>query len=223
MRWVGSRFTGASAADVEHTVIASSGDLAYTVGFERSHVSVDGGPPAATRRPAAEVGSGRPSLPRMPSAGGPLNRMFSQVIGNRAAKDGGTFAASASPVIARRSPTTASRREASRAEGSRTRSRLRNQAVLRRVWVRSSSPEAEDLLREPLHGGHRPRDGSYRGGRPQGGAGQRMIDEGRAKGGMLETCGCAGKGVYLPGSSLEVLKQGRRRKRRPGRHTRCQR
>jgi hypothetical protein len=30
--------------DVEHTVIASSGDLAYTVGFEWSHVSVDGGP-----------------------------------------------------------------------------------------------------------------------------------------------------------------------------------
>jgi hypothetical protein len=28
--------------------------------------------------------------------------------------------------------------------------------------------------------------------------------------GMLETCGCAGKRVYLPGSSLEVLKQGRR-------------
>jgi ketosteroid isomerase-like protein len=45
LRWVGSRFTGADAVDVEHTVIASSGDLAYTVGFERSHVSVDGGPP----------------------------------------------------------------------------------------------------------------------------------------------------------------------------------
>jgi ketosteroid isomerase-like protein len=45
MRWVGSRFTGADAVDVEHTVIASSGDLAYTVGFERSHVSVEGGPP----------------------------------------------------------------------------------------------------------------------------------------------------------------------------------
>ena len=45
MRWVGSRFTGADAVDVEHTVVASSGDLAYTVGFERSHVSVDGGPP----------------------------------------------------------------------------------------------------------------------------------------------------------------------------------
>ncbi len=43
MRWVGSRFT--DAVDVEHTVIASSGDLAYTVGFERSHLSVDGGPP----------------------------------------------------------------------------------------------------------------------------------------------------------------------------------
>ena len=45
MRWVGSRFTGADAVDLEHTVIASSGDLAYTVGFERSRVSVQGGPP----------------------------------------------------------------------------------------------------------------------------------------------------------------------------------
>ncbi len=45
MRWVGSRFTGAGTVDVEHAVIASSGDLAYTVGFERSHRSVDGGPP----------------------------------------------------------------------------------------------------------------------------------------------------------------------------------
>jgi ketosteroid isomerase-like protein len=45
MRWVGSRFGGTAAVDVEHTVVASSGDLAYTVGFERSHVSVDGQPP----------------------------------------------------------------------------------------------------------------------------------------------------------------------------------
>ena len=45
MRWVGSRFNGADVVDVEHTVIASSGDLAYTVGFERSSRSVDGGPP----------------------------------------------------------------------------------------------------------------------------------------------------------------------------------
>ena len=30
--------------DLEHLVIASSGDLAYTVGFERMHVSVEGGP-----------------------------------------------------------------------------------------------------------------------------------------------------------------------------------
>ena len=44
LRWVGSRFTGADAMHVEHTVIVSSGDLAYTAGFERSHVSVDGGP-----------------------------------------------------------------------------------------------------------------------------------------------------------------------------------
>jgi ketosteroid isomerase-like protein len=45
MDWVAGRFTGADAVDVEHTVIASSGDLAYTVGFERSHVSVDGAQP----------------------------------------------------------------------------------------------------------------------------------------------------------------------------------
>ena len=44
MRRVGSRFTGANAVDMEHIVIASSGDLAYTVGFERSRVSVEGGP-----------------------------------------------------------------------------------------------------------------------------------------------------------------------------------
>jgi ketosteroid isomerase-like protein len=45
MRWVASRFSGTAAVDVEHAVIASSGDLAYTVGFERNHVSVDGQPP----------------------------------------------------------------------------------------------------------------------------------------------------------------------------------
>jgi ketosteroid isomerase-like protein len=44
LAWVGSRFTGADAADVEHTVITYGGELAYTVGFERSHVSVDSGP-----------------------------------------------------------------------------------------------------------------------------------------------------------------------------------
>jgi ketosteroid isomerase-like protein len=45
MRWVGSRFTSADAVNLEHTDMASSGDLAYTVAFERTHVSVDGGPP----------------------------------------------------------------------------------------------------------------------------------------------------------------------------------
>ena len=44
-RWVGSRFTSADAVDVERTVVASSGDLAYTVGLERGSVSVQGGPP----------------------------------------------------------------------------------------------------------------------------------------------------------------------------------
>ena len=42
MRWVTSRYTGADTVDIENTVVASSVDLAYTVGFERSHVSIDG-------------------------------------------------------------------------------------------------------------------------------------------------------------------------------------
>ena len=42
-QWVASKFTG-GRADVEHAVIAQSGDLAYTVGFERGPASVAGGP-----------------------------------------------------------------------------------------------------------------------------------------------------------------------------------
>jgi ketosteroid isomerase-like protein len=42
-RWVAGRFTG-GRAEVEHTVVAQSGDLAYTVGFERGPASVAGGP-----------------------------------------------------------------------------------------------------------------------------------------------------------------------------------
>jgi len=45
-RWVGGRYAGDRPpvnATVEHNVIASSGDLAYTVGFERGPVRVDGG------------------------------------------------------------------------------------------------------------------------------------------------------------------------------------
>jgi ketosteroid isomerase-like protein len=45
-RWVGSRFSGGPLVP-EDTVAFASGDLAYTVGFERGEVSVDGGP----RRP----------------------------------------------------------------------------------------------------------------------------------------------------------------------------
>jgi len=42
-RWVSSRFSNGELA-IEDTVVYSSGDLAYTVGFERAEVSVDGGP-----------------------------------------------------------------------------------------------------------------------------------------------------------------------------------
>jgi ketosteroid isomerase-like protein len=41
---VGGRFTGGTFAPKD-TVVYASGDLAYTVGFERGDVSVDGGPP----------------------------------------------------------------------------------------------------------------------------------------------------------------------------------
>lgn len=42
--WVGGRFSGGAliADDVE---VFASGDLAYTVGFERGNVSIDGEPP----------------------------------------------------------------------------------------------------------------------------------------------------------------------------------
>ena len=41
-RWVGGRFKGGPLVP-ENTVVFSSGDLAYTVGFERGEVVVDGG------------------------------------------------------------------------------------------------------------------------------------------------------------------------------------
>ncbi|MGH2589014.1 MAG: YybH family protein [Dehalococcoidia bacterium] len=43
-RWVGGRFTDGALVP-ENNVIYASGDLAYTVGFERGEVSVDGSPP----------------------------------------------------------------------------------------------------------------------------------------------------------------------------------
>jgi ketosteroid isomerase-like protein len=41
-RWVGGRFSGGALVP-EDTIVHQSGDLAYTVGFERGVVSVDGG------------------------------------------------------------------------------------------------------------------------------------------------------------------------------------
>jgi ketosteroid isomerase-like protein len=52
-RWLGSRYAnGTGPVGVEQAVVASSDDLAYTVGFERGPVSVDGGP---TREMAMRV------------------------------------------------------------------------------------------------------------------------------------------------------------------------
>ncbi|HSK58326.1 MAG TPA: nuclear transport factor 2 family protein [Actinomycetospora sp.] len=43
--WVGSRFSDGLMEPYEYRVITVSGDLGYTVGFERGTVRVDGGPP----------------------------------------------------------------------------------------------------------------------------------------------------------------------------------
>ncbi len=44
-RWPGSRYAnGTGPVGVEQAVVATSKDLAYTVGFERGPVSIDGGP-----------------------------------------------------------------------------------------------------------------------------------------------------------------------------------
>lgn len=43
LRWVARRFSGGTD-EVELTVVKRSGDLAYSVGFERDNVSVDRGP-----------------------------------------------------------------------------------------------------------------------------------------------------------------------------------
>jgi ketosteroid isomerase-like protein len=43
-RWLTSRFAQSRSFDVELVAAGVSGDLAYTVGFEHSEVSVDGGP-----------------------------------------------------------------------------------------------------------------------------------------------------------------------------------
>jgi len=45
-RWVGGRFQGGPLVP-ENTVVFSSGDLAYTIGFERGEFNIDGG----TKRP----------------------------------------------------------------------------------------------------------------------------------------------------------------------------
>jgi ketosteroid isomerase-like protein len=43
-RWLASRFSGVSDYRLDLVAAGLSGDLAYTVGFERSRVSIDGGP-----------------------------------------------------------------------------------------------------------------------------------------------------------------------------------
>jgi ketosteroid isomerase-like protein len=43
-RWVASRFSHCTSFDLELVAAGASGDLAYTVGYERSSRSLDGGP-----------------------------------------------------------------------------------------------------------------------------------------------------------------------------------
>jgi ketosteroid isomerase-like protein len=44
MRWVGTRFSAGRDPRFDIEVADVSGDLAYSVGYERAEVSVDGGP-----------------------------------------------------------------------------------------------------------------------------------------------------------------------------------
>jgi ketosteroid isomerase-like protein len=44
MRWIASRFSDGRDYEFELLAAGVSGDLAYTVGFERSTMSIDGGP-----------------------------------------------------------------------------------------------------------------------------------------------------------------------------------
>ncbi|MDQ1057417.1 ketosteroid isomerase-like protein [Arthrobacter globiformis] len=48
-RWVASRFSNCTAYSFELLAAGACGDLAYTVGFERADLSVDGGPPQSTK------------------------------------------------------------------------------------------------------------------------------------------------------------------------------
>jgi ketosteroid isomerase-like protein len=43
-RWVASRFSNLAEFDFELVAAGASGDLAYTVGYERHSVSIEGGP-----------------------------------------------------------------------------------------------------------------------------------------------------------------------------------
>ena len=43
-RWLAARFSGVSDYRLDLVAAGLSGDLAYTVGFERSRLSIDGGP-----------------------------------------------------------------------------------------------------------------------------------------------------------------------------------
>ena len=43
-RWIASRFSNLADYDFELVAAGASGDLAYTVGYERHSVSVEGGP-----------------------------------------------------------------------------------------------------------------------------------------------------------------------------------
>jgi hypothetical protein len=43
-RWIASRFSDCREYEFELLAVGVSGDLAYTVGFERATWSIDGGP-----------------------------------------------------------------------------------------------------------------------------------------------------------------------------------
>src|SRR3954453_11251591 len=73
LRWVGSCFSDGTMA-TENVVVHSSGDVAYTVGYEHGRIAIDGGEHRDVRLRVTHIyrlENGRCRLPHRPGGSGP--------------------------------------------------------------------------------------------------------------------------------------------------------